>query len=84
MSDRARALRACGHAASGSYCTRALSLTRTSARRNAELMARFADESLPVPKPPHWGGYLIRPTVVEFWQVRACSPCGRCGTLGQQ
>ena len=25
---------------------------------------------MPVPKPPHWGGYLIRPTLVEFWQGR--------------
>lgn len=29
--------------------------------------ARFPDE---VPRPPHWGGYLIRPRSVEFWQGR--------------
>jgi pyridoxamine 5'-phosphate oxidase len=23
-----------------------------------------------VPRPPHWGGYLIRPLTVEFWQGR--------------
>ncbi len=23
-----------------------------------------------VPKPSHWGGYLIKPTLVEFWQGR--------------
>ena len=23
-----------------------------------------------VPRPPHWGGYLLRPDVVEFWQGR--------------
>ena len=23
-----------------------------------------------VPRPPHWGGYLIRPTKFEFWQGR--------------
>ena len=23
-----------------------------------------------VPAPPHWGGYLIAPEVVEFWQGR--------------
>lgn len=23
-----------------------------------------------IPRPPHWGGYLIRPTSFEFWQGR--------------
>lgn len=35
----------------------------------AEVTERFADcEQVPVP--PHWGGYLIAPDVVEFWQGR--------------
>ncbi|MEY8014673.1 pyridoxamine 5'-phosphate oxidase [Mycobacterium servetii] len=35
----------------------------------AEVTARFAaTESVPVP--PNWGGYLIAPEVVEFWQGR--------------
>lgn len=35
----------------------------------AEVTARFADtEQIPVP--PNWGGYLIAPEVVEFWQGR--------------
>ncbi|KAG2426487.1 hypothetical protein HXX76_011716 [Chlamydomonas incerta] len=38
--------------------------------RNKALQAQHADEGVPVPKPPHWGGYLIRPTLVEFWQGR--------------
>jgi pyridoxamine 5'-phosphate oxidase len=34
-----------------------------------EVTKRFADsESIPVP--PNWGGYLIAPEVVEFWQGR--------------
>jgi pyridoxamine 5'-phosphate oxidase len=37
--------------------------------RLAEVTARFADtEQIPVP--PNWGGYLIAPEVVEFWQGR--------------
>lgn len=24
-----------------------------------------------IPRPKHWGGYLVRPVVVEFWQGRA-------------
>lgn len=34
-----------------------------------EVTARFADQEA-VPVPPHWGGYLIAPEVIEFWQGR--------------
>jgi pyridoxamine 5'-phosphate oxidase len=35
----------------------------------AEVTARFAEyEQIPVP--PNWGGYLIAPELVEFWQGR--------------
>ncbi len=27
-------------------------------------------EGEPVPRPPHWGGYLLIPSKVEFWQGR--------------
>lgn len=37
-------------------------------RRWAELQARYANQ--PVPRPPHWGGYRLIPTVFEFWQGR--------------
>ena len=32
----------------------------------AQMTERFADG--PIPLPPHWGGFLIRPEVMEFWQ----------------
>ena len=38
--------------------------------RDAALQAKYADPTVPVPKPPFWGGYLVRPTVIEFWQGR--------------
>jgi pyridoxamine 5'-phosphate oxidase len=34
----------------------------------AETEARFAGTE--VPAPPHWGGYLVTPERVEFWQGR--------------
>lgn len=35
----------------------------------AEVTDRFADVD-EVPVPPNWGGYLIAPEVIEFWQGR--------------
>jgi pyridoxamine 5'-phosphate oxidase len=36
--------------------------------RVAELTARY--DGATVPRPPHWGGFRIAPTSVEFWQGR--------------
>jgi pyridoxamine 5'-phosphate oxidase len=40
--------------------------------RFAELAARWPDRGRPddVPVPEHWGGYVVRPAEVEFWQGR--------------
>lgn len=34
-----------------------------------EVLARFREDE--VPRPPFWGGYLVRPETVELWQGRA-------------
>lgn len=33
-----------------------------------QLEAQYADSE--VPKPSHWGGYILKPQLVEFWQGR--------------
>ncbi|MCW3113609.1 MAG: pyridoxamine 5-phosphate oxidase [Segetibacter sp.] len=30
--------------------------------------AQFGEEN--IPKPPHWGGYIVKPAKLEFWQGR--------------
>lgn len=42
-------------------------------RTELERLVAAAEERLaggPVPRPPFWGGYLLRPETVEFWQGR--------------
>jgi pyridoxamine 5'-phosphate oxidase len=36
--------------------------------RMADATARFTAE--PMTRPPHWGGYLVTPAWIEFWQGR--------------
>jgi pyridoxamine 5'-phosphate oxidase len=57
----------------------------------AEVTERFADLDV-VPVPPNWGGYLIAPEVVEFWQgrenrvhnrIRMTAEAGPPGTMGK-
>jgi pyridoxamine 5'-phosphate oxidase len=35
----------------------------------AEIETRFEGEDIPLP--PHWGGFRLRPTLIEFWHGRA-------------
>lgn len=37
--------------------------------RLTELDLKYKDQE--VPRPPHWGGYIIKPNYYEFWQGRA-------------
>ncbi|MBO0696427.1 MAG: pyridoxal 5'-phosphate synthase, partial [Verrucomicrobia bacterium] len=36
--------------------------------RMAEMTERFGDKRIPLP--PHWGGYRVKPDMIEFWQGR--------------
>ena len=37
-------------------------------REHQCLQETYADENVTIPKPPHWGGYVIEPACFEFWQ----------------
>ncbi|MGE6219392.1 pyridoxamine 5'-phosphate oxidase [Nubsella zeaxanthinifaciens] len=42
-------------------------------RNNLELKVKELTqqyEGKPIPKPAHWGGYIVKPTSIEFWQGR--------------
>lgn len=35
-------------------------------KKKIDLEAVYADRT--IPKPAHWGGYIVKPTLMEFWQ----------------
>lgn len=37
-------------------------------QRIAEIEQQYQDQS--IPRPPHWGGYRLKPVEIEFWQGR--------------
>ncbi|WP_298092863.1 pyridoxamine 5'-phosphate oxidase [uncultured Sphingomonas sp.] len=49
--------------------SRPLDARETFEARFEAMKARF--EGQDVPRPPHWGGYRVVPTRIEFWQDRA-------------
>lgn len=48
--------------------SRPLDARATFEARYEEVRARF--EGGEVPRPPHWGGYRVAPSAIEFWQDR--------------
>jgi pyridoxamine 5'-phosphate oxidase len=34
-----------------------------------KITAQFSEQQ--IPRPPHWGGYRVKPTRIEFWQGRS-------------
>jgi pyridoxamine 5'-phosphate oxidase len=52
-------------AAAASHQSRVVPDRETIEQRVTELEQLYGDE---VPRPERWGGYLLRPQVVEFWQ----------------
>ncbi len=48
--------------------SRPLDSRATFEARFADMQARF--EGGDVPRPPHWSGYRVTPTAIEFWQDR--------------
>lgn len=51
-----------------SHQSQILDTRQTLEERLIELDQQYKDQ--PIPRPPHWGGYLIKPTEIEFWQGR--------------
>ena len=39
-------------------------------RRQQQVEQRFADEEV-LPRPEHWGGFVVVPQLIEFWQGRS-------------
>ncbi|KAL0026744.1 hypothetical protein WJX79_009692 [Trebouxia sp. C0005] len=36
-------------------------------KREQDLQQNYADEAVEIPRPDNWGGYLVVPSIIEFW-----------------
>src|SRR5438046_703598 len=50
------------------WFTAAIDARRVLDARMAEMTERFGNKRIPLP--PHWGGYRLKPDIIEFWQGR--------------
>lgn len=48
--------------------SRVIESRRVLEEKSWELEQKYANQE--IPKPPHWGGYRLLPTEIEFWQGR--------------
>ena len=44
--------------------------SREALEQNLEEVAAEYEDRDEIPRPAHWGGYVVRPTEIEFWQGR--------------
>ncbi|MEM0993227.1 MAG: pyridoxamine 5'-phosphate oxidase [Bacteroidota bacterium] len=44
---------------------------RSILEQQVEQLQKTYAEAEKLPRPPHWGGFLLRPQVIEFWQGRS-------------
>ena len=45
-----------------------------------QVSEKYPDESM-VPRPAHWGGYIVRPEAMEFWQEIGRASCRERGLV---
>ncbi len=55
----------------GAWASRQSSVVANRTELEAAFDKARADHGDNPPAPPHWGGYVVRPTVIEFWQGRS-------------
>ena len=54
----------------GAWASRQSSVVANRAELETAFEKARADHGDNPPAPPHWGGYVVRPAVIEFWQGR--------------